>query len=199
MNKTQLRQLYLSKRKNLTSTQVDKYSQNISNRFFNHFDLSKITNMHIFLPILKQNEINTWFIIKQLRQNYPHITLITSKSDFKSNTMQSYIFEADTQIIENSWSIPEPYNAIKLDNDNTIDMILMPLLCFDKHGFRVGYGKGFYDRFLLNCNSNIIKIGLSLFDPIDKIYDVDKFDVKMDFCVMSEWVWKNQTIQSPPH
>lgn len=190
MNKTQLRQLYLSKRKNLTSTQVDKYSQNISNRFFSHFDLSKITNLHIFLPILKNNEINTWFIIKQLRQNYPHITLITSKSDFKSNTMQSYIFEADTKIIENSWSIPEPYNAIKLDNDNTIDMILMPLLCFDKHGFRVGYGKGFYDRFLLNCNPNIIKIGLSLFDPIDKIYDVDKFDVKMDFCVMSEWVWK---------
>lgn len=190
MNKTQLRQLYLSKRKNLTSIQIEKYSQAISNRFFSHFNLSKITNFHIFLPILKNNEINTWFIIKELRQNYPHITLITSKSDFQSNTMQSYIFEADTQIIENSWGIPEPYNAIKLNNNNTIDMILMPLLCFDNYGFRVGYGKGFYDRFLLNCNQNIIKIGLSLFDPIDQIYDVDKFDVKIDFCVMSESVWK---------
>ena len=188
MNKTELRQLYLSKRKNLTSKQEDKYSQDISNRFFSYFDLSKITNIHIFLPILKQNEINTWLIIKELRQNYPDITLITSKSDFQSNTMESYILEADTQIIENSWSIPEPYNAVKFDD--TIDMILMPLLCFDNYGFRVGYGKGFYDRFLSNCNPNIIKIGLSLFEPTKKIDDVDKYDVKMDFCVMSELVWK---------
>jgi 5-formyltetrahydrofolate cyclo-ligase len=181
MSKTQLRQLYLSKRKNLTSTQIDKYSQDISNRFFNHFNLSKIANLHIFLPILKQNEINTWLIIKKLRQNYPNITLITSKSDFQSNTMESYVFEADTQIIESTLGIPEPYNAVKFDD--AIDMILIPLLCFDNSGFRVGYGKGFYDRFLLNCNQNIIKIGLSLFEPIDKIDDVDKFDVKIDFCV----------------
>ena len=189
MSKTQLRQLYLSKRKNLTSTQVDKYSQAISNRFFSN--LSKIANLHIFLPILKYNEINTWLIIKELRQNYPDITLITSKSDFQSNTMESYVFEADTQIIETTLGIPEPYNAVKFDN--AIDMVLIPLLCFDNSGFRVGYGKGFYDRFLLNCNQNIIKIGLSLFEPIDKIDDVDKFDVKMDFCVMSESVWKRQT------
>jgi 5-formyltetrahydrofolate cyclo-ligase len=191
MSKTQLRQLYLSKRKNLTSTQIDKYSQDISNRFFNNFNLSKIANLHIFLPILKNNEINTWLIIKKLRQNYPDITLITSKSDFQSNTMESYVFEADTQIIESTLGIPEPYNAIKFDNK--IDMILIPLLCFDNSGFRVGYGKGFYDRFLLNCNQNIIKIGLSLFDPIEKIDNVDRFDIKMDFCVMSESVWKRQT------
>ncbi len=191
MSKTELRQLYLSKRKNLTSTQVDKYSQAISNKFFSNFNLSKITNLHIFLPILKHNEINTWLIIKELRQNYPDITLITSKSDFQFHTMESYVLEANTQIIENAWGIPEPYNAVKFDN--AIDMILIPLLCFDNNGFRVGYGKGFYDRFLLNCNQNIIKIGLSLFEPIDKIDDVDKFDVKMDFCVMSELVWKRQT------
>jgi 5-formyltetrahydrofolate cyclo-ligase len=95
--------------------------------------------------------------------------------------MESYVFETDTQIIENTWGIPEPYNAVKFDD--AIDIILIPLLCFDNSGFRVGYGKGFYDRFLLNCNQNIIKIGLSLFEPIDKIDDVDKFDVKMDFCV----------------
>ena len=101
MSKAELRQLYLSKRKNLSSTQVDKYSQAISNRFFNNFNLSKIVNLHIFLPILKHNEINTWLIIKKLRKNYPNITLITSKSDFQSNTMESYVFEIDTQVIEN--------------------------------------------------------------------------------------------------
>ena len=68
-------------------------------------------------------------------------------------------------------------------------MILMPLLCFDKQGFRVGYGQGFYDRFLPQCRKDIIKVGLSIFEPIDKIVDVNKIDVKMDFCVITDRVW----------
>jgi len=68
-------------------------------------------------------------------------------------------------------------------------MILIPLLCFDKQGFRVGYGKGFYDRFLPNCRNDIIKVGLSLFESVDKIDDVNEYDVRMDFCVMSDRVF----------
>jgi 5-formyltetrahydrofolate cyclo-ligase len=103
--------------------------------------------------------------------------------------MESYVLDTNTKIVENSWGIPEPTNAIKCPDD-TIDMILMPLLCFDKQGFRVGYGKGFYDRFLQKCRKDIIKIGLSLFDSVDKIDDVNENDVRMDFCVKSDAVWK---------
>ena len=64
-----------------------------------------------------------------------------------------------------------------------IDAVLIPLLCFDKKGFRVGYGKGFYDRFLQNCPSNCLKIGLSHYEAIEEIEDVNEFDVRLDYCL----------------
>jgi len=189
MTKAQLRKEFLAKRKNLCLHDLQKQSQAIRQQFFQRFDLRQIKTLHIFLPILKQNEINTQIIIQEIFQHYPQITLITSKSHFQTCTMDSYILKSHTQITENRWGIPEPINAI-FCSDDIIDMVLIPLLGFDQHGFRVGYGKGFYDRFLQKCRSDVIKVGLSLFEPVDKIDDVNEYDVKMDFCVMSEGVWE---------
>ncbi|MEN8215453.1 MAG: 5-formyltetrahydrofolate cyclo-ligase [Pseudomonadota bacterium] len=194
MNKDKLRKQFLSKRKNLSRNSLQEKSQAISQQFFKHFDLGNIKKLHIFLPILRQNEINTWLIIDEIRQNHSHITPIISKSNFQTYSMESYVLDTNTKIVENSWGIPEPTNAIKCPDD-TIDMILMPLLCFDKQGFRVGYGKGFYDRFLPKCRKDIIKIGLSLFESVDKIDDVNENDVRMDFCVKSDAYYERNNSQ----
>jgi len=190
MNKENLRKQFLSKRKNLTNEQLQKKSKAISQQFFQHFNLSKIKNLHIFLPIKKQKELNTWIIIKEIQQNHPHISLIISKSDLKTYNMTSYILDNHTKIVENRWGIPEPSQAKKCPDD-TIDMILIPLLCYDKQGFRVGYGKGFYDRFIQKCRPDIIKIGLSLFEPIDKIDNKNDKDLKLDYCVMTNTTSEN--------
>jgi 5-formyltetrahydrofolate cyclo-ligase len=189
MNKAQLRKQFLSKRKNLSPNDLAKKSLAIKQLFFQYFNLHGIKKLHIFLPIVKQNEINTWLIIDEIKQNHPHITLIISKSHFKTNSMESYVLDNHTIIMETKRGIPEPVNAIKCP-DNTIDMILIPLLCFDKQGFRVGYGKGFYDRFLQKCRQDIIKIGLSFFEPVDKINELNENDVKMDICIMNDGIWE---------
>lgn len=190
MNKENLRKQFLSKRKNLTKEQLQAKSQAISQQFFQHFDLSHIKKLHLFLPIQRQNELNTWIIIKEIQQNYPHISLIIPKSDFKTYNMTSHILDSDTKIVENRWGIPEPTQATKCPDD-TIDMILIPLLCADKQGFRVGYGKGFYDRFMQKCRPDIIKIGLSLFEPVDKIDNINDKDLKLDYSVMTNITSKN--------
>ena len=64
------------------------------------------------------------------------------------------------------------------------------LLAFDIEGHRVGYGKGYYDRFLKLTNNSTLKIGLSCFDPITKIQDIDDNDVKLDYCVTPKQVHK---------
>ncbi len=189
MNKDKLRKQFLAKRQNLNNALLQEKSQAISQIFFQHFDLCKVEKLHIFLPIKKRNEINTWFIINEIRQNYSFITPIISKSNFQTHNMESYRLNTNTKIAENKLGIPEPINAVKCA-DKLIDMILIPLLCFDKQGFRAGYGQGFYDRFLLKCRKDVIKVGLSLFDPVTKIEDVEVNDVKMDFCVMSKWIWR---------
>jgi 5-formyltetrahydrofolate cyclo-ligase len=64
-----------------------------------------------------------------------------------------------------------------------IDVVFVPLLAFDTKGNRAGYGKGFYDNFLSKCKPEVIKVGLSFFEPEDLIADCDHNDVRLDFCV----------------
>ena len=52
-----------------------------------------------------------------------------------------------------------------------------------------GYGKGYYDRFLAECRKETIKVGISFFEPIDKIEDINKNDIAMDFVVTPNQVF----------
>jgi 5-formyltetrahydrofolate cyclo-ligase len=70
-----------------------------------------------------------------------------------------------------------------------IDLVFIPLLACDLQGNRVGYGKGFYDRFLSKCRYDVKKIGLSFFDPVDKIEDVNVFDIPLDECITPKKTW----------
>src|SRR5262249_34070605 len=88
----------------------------------------------------------------------------------------------DVELAENRWQISEPVHDERVDA-NEIDMVFIPLLCFDRYGHRVGYGKGYYDRFLRACRHDCIKVGLSDFEPVDKISDAHEGDVKLDAAV----------------
>jgi len=74
-------------------------------------------------------------------------------------------------------------------NDAEIDMVLVPLLCFDRQGHRVGYNKGFYDKFLKRCRPDCLKIGLGYFPPEAAIDDISSFDVKLDHCITPESIF----------
>ena len=69
-------------------------------------------------------------------------------------------------------------------------MVFIPLLCFDNFGNRVGYGGGYYDKLLSKCKKNTVKIGLSFFQPVKKINDINSNDVKMDYCICPNKVYE---------
>ena len=133
------------------------------------------------MPILNKNEINTKIIIQRLFSE-TDCTVITSKSDFNTLEMKHYIINDQTQFQGDNYGIPTPINAEEI-NSFEIDWIIVPLICFDSKGFRVGYGKGFYDRFIVRCRSDIKIIGLSIFNPIEKISDKNEFDKPLDYCI----------------
>ena len=64
-----------------------------------------------------------------------------------------------------------------------LDVIVVPLLCFNEAGHRVGYGKGFYDKFLVRCKKKVQKIGISFFEKYEKIDDLTKLDQKLDIII----------------
>jgi len=113
---------------------------------------------------------------------------VISKSDFETGLMTHFLLTDNTVIKKNSYNIPEPVDGIEISNDN-LEVVFIPLLAFDTLGNRVGYGKGFYDRFLANCKPETIKIGLSFFEAETEITDVFESDVKLDYCVTPEKIY----------
>jgi 5-formyltetrahydrofolate cyclo-ligase len=101
--------------------------------------------------------------------------------------MTHFLLTDSTKIIPNALGIPEPVSGLEVPVSK-IEAVFVPLLAYDKLGHRVGYGKGFYDTFLQQCNPNTVKIGLSFFGPEEKIEDISAADVALDYVVTPEGV-----------
>ncbi|WP_375238141.1 5-formyltetrahydrofolate cyclo-ligase [Aurantibacter sp.] len=179
MTKAELRKSYKSKRVALTHNQIEDLSVAIANQIL-QLQIWDKEYYHVFLPIVNQKEINTEYLLHVLQGKDKHC--IISKSDFKAFKMTNFLLQDNTKIVVNSYGIPEPVNGIEIDNSK-IEVVFIPLLAYDIKGNRVGYGKGFYDRFLSECNPNCIKIGLSFYKPEEDIKGVLKTDIKLDYCV----------------
>ncbi|WP_345230813.1 5-formyltetrahydrofolate cyclo-ligase [Olivibacter ginsenosidimutans] len=145
--------------------------------------------IHLFLPIVEQKEPNTFLIIEYLTATYPAIKIVVPRSDVQSNLLTHHVFGHHQELVRNKWGILEPHEATEPVEEHMIDLIFLPLLAFDQQGNRVGYGKGYYDRFLNACKPDVQKIGLSLFGPVDQIADVEPHDVPLDKCITPEKTW----------
>lgn len=123
-------------------------------------------------------------IIAHIQNEYPAIRLCVPRIHSVADRLESFFFEGMHQMAENAWGILQPVTGTPLSSDK-IDMVLVPLLAFDQAGQRVGYGKGYYDRFLATCRSDCYKVGLSFFSPVDKII-TSPGDVALDCCITPE-------------
>ena len=182
MLKADLRTKYKTLRKQLTFDEIMNDSLAIANNCL-YLPIWDKTYFHLFLPIEAQKEVNTEFLLQILAGRDKEV--VVSKSDFESGLMTHYLLTDNTKLQVNSYGIPEPVDGLEVPA-NKIDVVFVPLLAYDKKGNRVGYGKGFYDTFLSKCKPDVIKIGLSYFDPEETISDLNEHDIQLDFCVTAE-------------
>ena len=182
MKKQKLRKIYLDKQKALTESENREKSLRIKEHFFANFDFKNVTHLHLFLSILEKGEVNTSFIFNSLQDNFPNIKTIVPRVNFEKDILEHLEYNSKTKLKKSLWGINEPVGN-DFVYEKEFDLVLVPLLCFDKKGFRVGYGKGFYDKFLSKCREDCLKIGLSFFEPIEEIEDIHEFDVKLNYCV----------------
>ncbi len=185
MNKKELRIKYKKLRQDLSKNDIDDLSILIANQILK-LDVWDKTYFHVFLPIETQNEVNTEFILHLLQGKDKEILI--SKSDFETREMTHFLLTDNTKIKKNKYNIPEPIDGIEIPTSK-IEIIFVPLLAFDKLGNRVGYGKGFYDKFLSNCKPESIKIGLSFFESEEKIDDVTENDIRLNFCITPKTIY----------
>ncbi len=181
MTKKEIRSEYLNLRLNLTVEKYESLNQNLCDNFFSKVDLSSVKTLHTFLPIITKKEPNTRLIIERLKKDFPEIRISVPKVD--NNRLINFYFEGEKQLEKNQWEILEPSFG-EITPTDKIDLVIVPLLAFDSKGNRVGYGKGFYDGFLKECRADCEKIGLSYFEPLGQISDIENHDEKLNGCII---------------
>ena len=186
MNKKELRIKYKALRNQLSENDVEEMSLAIANKVLT-LPIWEKTYFHIFLPIIEQKEVNTEFILHLLSGKDKET--VVSKCDFETRHLVHFLLTDNTKIKKNEYNISEPINGLEVPT-NKIDVVFVPLLAFDNAGHRVGYGKGFYDKFLTECKPETIKIGLSFFEAEEIIEDIFENDVKLDYCVTPNTIYR---------
>ncbi|MCJ7466399.1 MAG: 5-formyltetrahydrofolate cyclo-ligase [Maribacter sp.] len=188
MLKKDLRSQYSKERAKITSELLLHNSLCIANKLL-ELPIWSFDYYHIFLPILEKHEVDTSFILSILQGKDKNIVLPKVGSH---GQLKHFLLTDNTRLQKNVWGVPEPTDGIEI-SPKKLDVVFVPLLAFDKKGHRVGYGKGFYDRFLSQCRKEVLKVGISLFEPEQEITDISKTDISLDHCVTPSYIYSFAT------
>ena len=172
MSKIKLRKKFLIQRKNNFNSSNINFS--LLNKILKKFKITKNKRIGAYYPI--NYEIECFKIIKKLEILGHKISLPVIN---KKNKMDFFEWSFDNPLRVGKFGIPEPQNTKKVYPD----VLLVPLVAFDRYNFRLGYGGGYYDRYIKKISNikKIITIGLAFsFQKIYKI-PINETDEKLDF------------------
>ena len=187
MKKSEARKIFSAQRSALKPLEVNT-KQDLLLILFQQLILPKCSIVHAYLPLYERNEPDPTPLLDFMHFRQPGMQVAYAKIVPNNFSMLHFLQDDEMFFEKNQYGIPEPIGGIAV-KETDIDIVFIPLLAFDKSGNRVGYGKGYYDRFLSKCRKDAMKIGLSFFPPVDSIEDVDFFDKKLDFCITPESVY----------
>ena len=177
MNKSEIRKKILKIRKQKSSKSLNINFEYLLKILKKNINIGKVIGG--YYPY--NYEIDAIEILKNLeKQNYK-ISLPKIK---KNSQMDFFYWSSQDPLQINKYGIPEPTS----DKMVAPNILLVPLVAFDKNNNRIGYGGGFYDRYIKRIKKikKIITIGLAYsFQRIDQI-PADKYDVKLDFIVTNK-------------
>ena len=183
MDKNSLRVDYKKQREALTPEEVANKSLQIANQLLS-LALWEKNYFHLFLSNHKLKEVDTEYVLTLLQGKDKEVIVPRMEPNFDL----SHILLTDaTPIKPNSYGIPEPTGGIAV-SPATIEVVFVPLLAYDINGNRIGYGKGYYDRFLTQCDPKCNFIGLSFFPPEQSI-PAEETDIKLHYCITPETVY----------
>jgi 5-formyltetrahydrofolate cyclo-ligase len=185
--KVELRNKYRAKRRRFSVEERETLSLAIVHQVTDYLTKrQELHHIHIFLPIAKLNEIDTIPLIERLLEK--GLDLYTSATDFRTQKMATVKLKAPLDTHMDEFGIPVPVLREPAVVDH-IQMVLIPLLAYDLEGNRLGYGMGFYDRFLQSLPQQVVKAGVSFFPP-EKMIPSENHDIKLDICFTASKVYQ---------
>jgi len=186
--KAALRSQYKAKRRELGEKDRLKMDDLILIQF-QKLILHDVHSLLSYWPIKSHIEINTLSITDYMIFKIPGLTVSFPKTNFAQTALEAIEVDSDTEFEVNHAGIAEPTKGEPVPPEE-LDMVFVPLLAYDKKGFRVGYGKGFYDRYLEHCRKDLIKVGFSYFDPEEAIPEVNEFDIPLNLVITPQRIYE---------
>jgi len=180
--KKKLRQHYLAVRKALSDDVYESKSRTITENFKKWLDTQNVNHIHCYISMRARREASTKELIRWLLKN--HYIVSVPVVNFKDNSLEHYQVPPNFELTENKWGVmePGPGQRVKRTEPALFDIVIVPVVAADKKGTRLGYGKGFYDRFL--AQTNALKAGLVFSNCVTgNELPGETFDVPMDILI----------------
>jgi len=187
MRKKELRRYSREKRMQLSAHDREMFQDLILIRF-QQMSLPFVSCVHTYMTLEAKHEVDPGPLLRSLEFRNPGMLTVVPRIG-EDEMLEHIIIDDDTIMVENSYGIPEPLSGEKVDA-GMIDLVFVPLLGFDEKGNRVGYGKGYYDRFLSTCRDDVVIIGLSFLEAVPEITDTDPWDEPLHYCITPNRVYE---------
>jgi 5-formyltetrahydrofolate cyclo-ligase len=188
MNKNELRALYKQKRAEIAPNEKLLLDDLLLIKFQQLY-FSQVAVLLTYWPSAKHGEPNTHLFSGYLIHMIPGLETAYPVINNKTGTFDAVLSTEDTVYSTNTYGIKEPLFG-EIIPPTSIDLVFVPLLICDKFGNRVGYGKGFYDKYLATCRDDVIKVGFNYFAPADKIDDTHLFDIPLNYLVTTDNIYE---------
>ena len=177
--KKDLRNIILNKRNSIDNNTKEEMDREIFNRLIN-LDLYKEAK-NIFIYLSFGSEIDTNPIIDRVLEDGKEVYI---PKIYKSNKeMKAIRLNSFEDLEENSMGILEPKDDSNFIDKENIDLIIVPGAVFDLEGNRIGYGGGYYDRFLSNIKDKRNKVALAYDLQIVENIEAEEHDIKVDYII----------------
>lgn len=185
MTKQEIRKFYHEKRMALSAGVIADLQHKIFSQFLS-VNLPEFSHILTYSALVSRNEFDIRLINRYVYSINPSAEFFLPKirEGFEMDAIKIEFdsHQITSSTIVNQYGISEPFSGEILEPLN-LDLVFIPLLAFDEQGYRVGYGKGYYDRFLARCRRDVLKIGFSYFEADPVIDDINNYDVPLNLCI----------------
>lgn len=189
--KKALRKDLLARRSELTDEWVRKASADMFIKWRNRFSMRQVAWIHVFQSIVERHEVDTAPFMHYLRTKHSRVNIVVPVVDVAHDILRHVHVHDEIELVKNRWGIPEPKMPVEYVQPMMLDMVLVPLLGFDLQGNRIGYGKGYYDKFLELVRPKCLKVGLAF--ELNKVVEgipAEPHDVRLDFVITEQQVYR---------
>ena len=181
-NKEKLRKKWMNKRNKIAKNEGDKKSEQIRKKVLSLKEVNESKNIMIYVSY--RSEVSTDKLIISLLNNNKKIFAPYCIKDEKR--MEIVEIKNPAQDLEKgAYGIKEPAKRIrndKIDPEN-LDIVIVPAVAFSKNGYRIGYGGGYYDRFLERLSNKTISIGINYEEMLFNAVPKEDHDLAVDMVI----------------